>query len=480
MPLQLSSLPISTPYDPAADAMGSADPLGTLGGSERLAEVILPGLTARMWRARLLTFAVVSADIADRVVRQQGDQEDLRLRARLAFERMFVASLVRCEEDEPDMYSGVSRRIPGRRTARRALHSDDEPLTRQNFIKGQAVNGPSGIMARLARALGLLGDEGQIASQGHDLRSCWARRAAADEEMEPDIGGEFHKKALRAVLDHLEKDDWPKSNAPIWKLLADSLRPDRIPAAERKIIFQFLNTEPQYGIRPRVLQLLLDERCQAVYRHVQDATSRGEIERRVLVEGIMQLLGTGDVDAHISLAIRAIDAYEQFSELFTAAFDVVLSGLRANGGSASSAQLLQKGKLTAILIQLRARLVKVVPLLRDLLPTMVSRGPFDDQDIPELMTTILQDTERGAVSVEGLLEGVFARHERVQRDKRKPTWVDRSTSWTLMPGTPVSDDLWHDRPAAFIHPYRVVNAYSLMFDLKLLKGGRANGQDEGE
>src|SRR6516225_5000401 len=106
MPLSIANMPISPPYDPAADASGSSDPLGTLGGSERLAEVLLPGLTARMWRARLLTLAVVAADGADAVVRKSGDQEDLRLRARLGFERLHVSSLVRCEENDPGTYSG--------------------------------------------------------------------------------------------------------------------------------------------------------------------------------------------------------------------------------------------------------------------------------------------------------------------------------------------------------------------------------------
>ena len=479
MPLQLSSLPISPPYDPVADAAGSADPLGTLGGSERLADVILPGLTARMWRARLLTFAVVSADIADAVVRKRADQEELRLPARLALERMFVASLVRCEEKDPSKYSGVSRRVPGSLTARRAFRTDDEPLTRQNFIKGQAVNGPSGVMARLARNLNLLNDAGQIANQGHDLRSCWARQAAADEETGADVGSDFDRRALDAVLLHVEKDAWPNRNAPIWQLLADALRPDRIPAAERKILFQFLNAEPQYGIRPRVLQLLLHEKCQAVYRHTEDAEKRGQIERPVLLKGMMPLLGTGTVDAHINIAIRTIDVYEQFSELFGAAFDFVLSELLASGGSAPQEQLLKKAKLNTIFKQLSARLVQVVPLIRGLLPMLVS-GVFVDQRIPELMTEVLKDAECGAASVGGLFESVLSRHERVQRDKRKLTWVDRSSSLTLMPGTPVSDELWHNQPAAFIHPYRVVNAYSLMLDLKLLKGGRASGQDERE
>jgi hypothetical protein len=35
----------------------SIDPLGNITGAEQSAEVLSPGMTARMWRVRLLTFA---------------------------------------------------------------------------------------------------------------------------------------------------------------------------------------------------------------------------------------------------------------------------------------------------------------------------------------------------------------------------------------------------------------------------------------
>ena len=48
-------LPIPTPYDPAEDPPGSIDPMGTVATAEQIAEVLLPGLTARMWRAHPFT-----------------------------------------------------------------------------------------------------------------------------------------------------------------------------------------------------------------------------------------------------------------------------------------------------------------------------------------------------------------------------------------------------------------------------------------
>ncbi|MFM7168722.1 MAG: hypothetical protein ACKO3T_26085 [Planctomycetaceae bacterium] len=100
------TLPQSTLYDPAEDPPGSVDPLGTVTGAEQLAEVLFPGVTARMWRVRLLTFAALAAEVARRV------SPDRLLDARLAFERLFVSAVARQEEAD-QAWKPASRRLPG-------------------------------------------------------------------------------------------------------------------------------------------------------------------------------------------------------------------------------------------------------------------------------------------------------------------------------------------------------------------------------
>jgi hypothetical protein len=68
MAVPSTAFPFATPYDPSEDPPTSVDPLGTVAEAERLADVILPGLPARMWRARLLTFSAVSSLVAQAVV----------------------------------------------------------------------------------------------------------------------------------------------------------------------------------------------------------------------------------------------------------------------------------------------------------------------------------------------------------------------------------------------------------------------------
>ena len=214
----------------------------------------------------------------------------------------------------------------------------------------------------------------------------------------------------------------------------------------------------------------------AVYHQYSDQ-SRGQIERAVLLDGVRPLLGTDPVDEHIALAIRTIDAYEEFSVAYTAAIDRTLWALRKVSGAASPQRLLEIGPLRKTVESSRNRLAKLLPKLRDLLPLVAHNGPFEEQQIPTLMSSACDDTEHSVGSAENLLDALLTRHERVQREKRKATWVDRSVSWTLMPGTPVKDESEINPAEGFIHPYRVINAYSLMRDLRLVKGVKANGED---
>jgi hypothetical protein len=199
-----------------------------------------------------------------------------------------------------------------------------------------------------------------------------------------------------------------------------------------------------------------------------------------LLDGVGQLLGDGPVDQHISIAIRSIDIFEQFSVSFSVVFERMLWVLRSMGGSGSCERLLHIGEVGGALEWCRQRLANLLPGLRQVLADVGNRGPFVEQDVPSLLAQVLSDAEHGVMSPDCVLDAVLLRHERVQREKRKPPWMIRSASWTLMPGTPVVEPRRLDEPESFVHPYRLVNSYSLMSDLRLVKGVRPNGEDQGE
>jgi hypothetical protein len=62
------------------------------------------------------------------------NRDELRLDARLAFERLFVSAVVRIADRDPQ-FTNAPRGLPGRDLAKTALLSG-EPLTSANFLKG--------------------------------------------------------------------------------------------------------------------------------------------------------------------------------------------------------------------------------------------------------------------------------------------------------------------------------------------------------
>jgi hypothetical protein len=98
---------------------------------------------------------------------------------------------------------------------------------------------------------------------------------------------------------------------------------------------------------------------------------------------------------------------------------------------------------------------------------------------PELTGPLVQlrdDLVTGLGSPSAFLEALARRHERVQRRKRKRPWFERGFCWTLRPGFGGGDQ----PPAhgsAFLHPFRVVNAYALLVGLGEVSVEATDGED---
>lgn len=209
-------LPVATPYDPAEDPPGSIDPLGTVAGAEEMADVLFPGMTARMWRARHLTFAALAAYVAEQAAASADGNEDFRLEARLGLERLFVSAIAR-KEQQDHSWRQASRRLPGISLARRALALGDQPLGKQTFLKGQAINGPFGVVARLARCLDIVDDDNRLGRNGRELLLVWAGAqelgGLLDEWNSKSSGMTWIKRLTEYVVLHVRERRWP---SPLW------------------------------------------------------------------------------------------------------------------------------------------------------------------------------------------------------------------------------------------------------------------------
>jgi hypothetical protein len=466
----MSFLPFSTVYDPAEDPPGSVDPLGTLSEAERLADILLPGFTVRMWRPRLLTFTAVASVIADRVVKLTGREED-RLEARLVFERLYVAGVARQTADYPEDYRNATARLPGRTLAERAWR-DGEPLRAGNFLKGQAVNGPYGVMARLSRSLGLIDGDGRLGRTGPDVLLAWSSDQGLPHYMEdPDQadgeGVRWAKLATRTVSQGIGKQGtWPSRNQQIWEMLASRMRPDQVAGEERKAIVRALNADP---VRRRTLELLRAPESLEVYRAGLDQ-DRGILERTVLLEAVARLLQTDDpTDRLIASCLRAIDAYEKASAVLQQVFDALLWGLRQKSGRAKPEDVLKLAPVSRAIERAVSNAKPAAEALEKAVAEFKDLHLLDAAARSQALELIRDDVVLCRESVESAVSAVMGRHEKVQRTKRKATWVDCGPVWMLMPGYGTDADRPPEYRNTFLHPMRIINGFSFLRELGMAR-----------
>jgi len=464
-------LPFSTAYDPTEDPPGSVDPLGTLSEAERLADILLPGFTGRMWRPRLLTFSSVASVIADRAVRVTGREAD-RLRARLLFERLFVAAVVRLSQDYPEDYRDASSRLPGRRLAERAWR-EGEPLRAANFLKGQAVNGPFGVMSRLARAVGLLDADGRPGRCASDLVLAWAGDQdlpyfMEDPRQADGEGIRWAKRVTETVVHGLGKTgEWPSRNQQVWEMLASKLRPDGLSAGkERRAITVALNGD---AIRQRMFELLRAPKSLEAYRE-SGGLERGIFERRMLLEVLVQLLKRDHpVDGTIAFCVQAIDWYERGAAVMQQVFDALLWGLQQKSGHSKPEEILEVPDVAQSIGKATAKCREICQHLERIIDEFKDAPVINAAARRTALQLIHDDVLACAASQNSAVSAVMQRHQRVQAEKRKATWVDCGAVWTLMPGRGIDAERPPEYRKTFLHPMRIQNGFSFLRDLGLAR-----------
>jgi hypothetical protein len=462
MPLNIEALPFITPFDPTEEPAGSVDPLGLLTYAERLADILLPGFTARMWRPRFLTFSVLSTIVSDRVNDLMPGDNNSWIEARLAFERLFVSSIVRMYTKDPNTYEQAKLSVPGTRLALRAFDAG-VPLTRNNFLKGQTVNGPSGVINRLARELKLINNDGDLGQNGRDLLLAWSKDqnlpGILDEKSSERNGAVWITDMARAVAAWISKHDWPGSGHRIWERLTTCLRPDLIGKQERAFLLKLLKED---AVRRRTLELL--QHSTDTYRSASKEGRRGLVESSVLLQGVKPFLSDSHVDRLIKTAIRAIDTYESVAALFQETFDGVAWVLRQHSLQAVPDTLLADPRLDKHLKRIVTKLGKRVPVIEQIIKDMQNTPTLDDSLLIEPMKDLLEETKAGSYSTRKMVEFTLNRHERIQREKQKSLWIDRGQLWTLISDFRSDEDCLTIY-IGYIHPFRITNAYSFLSDL---------------
>jgi hypothetical protein len=192
---------------------------------------------------------------------------------------------------------------------------------------------------------------------------------------------------------------------------------------------------------------------------------RGHVEKEVLLHGVRPELTRNGTDQQIALIIAAVDAYEEVAALLQQAFDGIVWALKRRGGRARAEDLTGDAQLRQHLERTRDELGRTLPRLREAVNRLRGSSHIDAPQLIEPLLRLLEDTEDASLD-EQLAEMVLGRHERVQRDKAKAPWIERESSWTLMPGENRVDaaalPLWQ---GIYPHPFKVSNAYAFLGDL---------------
>lgn len=472
----IDSLPIATPYDYAEDPPSSIDPLGTVSTAEQLADVLLPGITARMWRARHLTFTALAALVGERAAVAEGGSEEMRLEARLGLERLFVSAIAWKDEKKEEGWDNAARRLPGIGLARRAIRAGYQPLGRQNFLKGQAINGPFGVVQRLARNIDIIDDDNRLSRHGEELLLSWSVErqlgSILDDSDSKSQGAKWLRRLIRYVVDHVKFGKWPSNSWRGWNDLAIFLRPDQAGSQERKVLFQLLSGDSN-TTRRRCVELLLRPEILQDYKAVSMSGSRGDLDRTILAQQIKKHVSSSDTDVDhlIHYTVSLIDSYEQVSGELESAFRVLMWAMTRRSVRTTADDLLGDSSVLARLTACRRKLTVAAKDFQSLISEIGSHPQVLDSVNQERLDRLVQDSLEATASEAALVDVVMNRHRQVQKQKRKGVWIEQDQSyWTLMPGFGDSSDAPWIHDGAYLHPFRVSNVYSFLIDLGKVRG----------
>lgn len=433
-------LPYRSEADPEVQGEGSIDPLGLLSLADRLAEWILPGLTARMWRPRFLTAIVATAVIVEPL--EEALAKDGATPPWLVFEWYYVEPMARLEDTE-----GQLRRIPGIDKGRQAVR-DKVPMNPDRYLKTPKVFGFHGVYKRLASHVGIVDNHLSLGENGYRLLRLWEQEqnlpGFSDWESKEGDGPRMRCILYEAVQKSLETGQTERHGSwPGATYLVEHLSPHNLGPGEA----QFL-----WG-------LLLDSQ----------AEPRGEIFRILRSSELLQLFSRTGSERQLVLELRsrasnelrrrleAIEAYEEFCRLVGEAFERVRflsTDLRPSPVVADDLQN------DARVSELASSLGTVIRNARHRL----TGSPIADGF--EALVQKFEEVRNGG----DLFHSLWDHHVDVQ--KRKPPegkrpWFEQMVGGGLIVRPPYRFD---GEPAPweeYVHPYRLSPVESFIRDLTL-------------
>lgn len=411
-------LPRLSAYDPGATGEGGLDPLGLSAIADRLADVLAPGVRARMNQPHFVTISAAGAIACQ----QLHGSEPGKTTVDIAFEWLVVEAIVG--------HSGKagSQGLPGSQKAARAL-ALKQRLSPSTYLSGPRVFGFTGIYRPFSRDAGVLTSDDLPDTNAPRLVRAWERdhklNGFVDNESDTP-GGKFRKRIADACKQSLDvgacagpiKGDLPRR-------LSESFAPGAAKSEEKRILHELI-VAGKHEIRNEITAKL-----------VARPPPEG-VPQKVLAQQLVK-----GASMPTKRALQAAIDYEDAATALDLAFRRFL------------AYTVSRGR---VISKLEARLT---PGLKELAPKigdLVKRAKASVDQIGD--TELSNQTERafqffsGAPSPAELLDLLIERHEEVQSRKKKLMWIDQiGGDWIVrIPYGTENDDLNVD---IWAHPMRL-------------------------
>ncbi len=415
----LPQLPTFSEYDPGAAGEGSLDPLGLSPLSERLADLIAPGLRARMGNPRFTLLMAVGAYAYQPIVNEIST--DGTTTPDIAYEWLVVEALDRSAD------KNAVRGLPGSQKAKAARRANRR-LSARNYLAGPSVFGFNGVYRPYALEARIIDQDKSPGANAEELLTAWER----DQGLGGFVTGEPHTpgRELRSSLEAQCHDSLEAglATAPVggrlYKTLARTLNPQDMGRGERLVHRNFIMNSSS-DVR--------DE----ISRHLVELPPVNGLTQPEIVD---QLLVVASSQAREILT--AVAAYETCATRLDNTFRHMLADAVQRGRPFSSTQSDQSTYLresAELVKRLTDRAVESTVALNESLGLDAQQQFRDFLDV---------------TTVHELVDALIERHRLTQEAKGKRMWIEPlNAGWTVRrpywsQDRGLTDDEW-------IHPTRL-------------------------
>jgi hypothetical protein len=410
----LDQLPRLSAYDPGAVGEGGLDPLGLSAVADRIADVLAPGVRARMSQPRFVTLSAVGA-IAYQTLHDLTADEG-KTTVDIAFEWLVVEAMVRNPGD------GRTEGLPGNQKAARAKQMN-ERLSRRTYLNGPRVFGFTGVYRPFSRDTGVLTNDDRPAEKAESLVGAWERDSGLYgyvAEMVGSPGGRLRAEITDACKRTLLRGECAAPPAgQLLRDLSEHLAPREAGANEKRVLRELITTG-DHEIRNELTAKL-------VSAPPADGISQHDLAAQLL-HGTSTPTG------------RALQASIDYENAATALDHVFRRFLNYTAQQDRALITREQALQTPGLADLSIRIGDLVQR------AIASVSQLENGLAHDTATNFLLFDRR--LTPDQLFEALLERHEQVQAGKGKLCWLDRlSEEWTVrvpyrnQPGV-LDDEVW--------------------------------------